>query len=92
MSKLAQAGESSTVSPGRANSWASCTAAVKVSAWDTVLNPAPFNTRLNLGIDSPISITARQRSLINGNSSDRSVPLSRPPAMSMIGGSKASRL
>jgi hypothetical protein len=78
-SKLAQAGDNNTTSPGRAAPAARSTASDMDAAVST--GAIPVNTAAMIGAVSPMAMTARMR-CGSAASPERSTPLSEPPAMS----------
>ena len=84
--KLAQPGESSTASPGRAAFCARATVAVRSVSRKTFI-PSPFSSKNSkiLGPASPWHTTARQHLSIGPNSSEKSVSFSEPPRIKTTG-------
>ena len=79
-SKLAQAGENSTVEPGPASATAAPTASSSVAASRTCV--LPFRSGRRRMRDSPIKTTPRTRSSCSrSKSGPNAMPLSRPPMM-----------
>ena len=78
MSKLAQAGDINTASPGRACCAANCTACGSVCA-STSATPAPCSAARINGASRPIRTTARAERATGAASGEKSCPLPSPP-------------
>ena len=83
MSRLAQAGDSSTVSPGRAARAAACTACGSVAQISSVHTPS--STRASSSASRPISTAWRTLPRKAAASGVKSWPLPSPPAISTSG-------
>ena len=89
MSNEAHAGESRTTSPAAATAAARRTASAMESASSTWVTPRSAGPRV--ARPSPITIAALTRPRAASASASKRWALSRPPAISTIGSSKAAR-
>ena len=84
MSRLAQAGDSSTASPGRARAIARATPTSSAAA-NSIGASAPDSAAAITGASRPSRITARQYLTTSALSAAKSWPLPSPPAISTAG-------